>query len=122
VSKAGAGNGGLLKETTNTYACTNPASTSGAACSTGPGKRYFPHVSQSVEKSWDLGGAALPVVTTTSTYDCATAPYACFGNVLTMQVTTTGGFTKQVVNTYANDAANWRLGRLLRSTVTSTSP
>lgn len=122
VSKAGTGNGGLLKETLNTHACINPASGSGASCSAGAGQRYFPHVSQTVEKSWDLSGPELPVVTTVSTYDCAVAPYACYGNVTSIQVTTTGGFSKAVSNVFSNDVANWRLGRLLRSTVTSTSP
>lgn len=122
VSKSGAGNGGVLKETSNTFSCLDPASTSGAACSVAPGKRYFPFVSQSVDKGWDLDGSVLPVVTTKSTYDCGTPPYACYGNAITVSVSNSDGSSKTTTNTYFNDAANWRLGRLLRSVVTSTTP
>ena len=113
VSKQGAGNGGLLKETVNTLSCLDPVS--GGPCSVAAGKRYFPYVSQSVEKSWDLNGAALPVQTTSQQFDA-------WGNATVVTVNTGGGTSKTTTNTYSNDATKWHLGRLLRSEVQSTAP
>lgn len=51
--------------------------------------------------------------------------YDAYGNVGKVTVTTTAGgetFTKVTDNQYYNDTANWYLGRLTRSVVTSTSP
>ncbi len=113
VSKQGAGNGGLLKETVSTFACLDPAT--GGACSVAAGKRYFPYASQSVEKSWDLNGAALPVLTTTRQFDA-------WGNATMVKVSASDGHEKITTNTYSNDATKWYLGRLLRSKVQSTAP
>ena len=113
VSKQGAGNGGLLKETVSTFACIDPAT--GGACSVAAGKRYFPYASQSVEKGWDLNGAVLPVLTTTRQFDA-------WGNATVMKVSTSDGHEKITTNTYSNDATKWHLGRLLTSKVQSTAP
>jgi hypothetical protein len=105
--------GAVLDQTSNTYTCTNPAT--GSACAVAAGNRYFPFVSQSIQTGNDLNGAALPTVTTTSSYDV-------FGNARSVAVSTGDGFSKATTNTYTNDPANWLLGRLIRSQVTSTTP
>ena len=57
-------------------------------------------------------------VTTASAYDA-------YGNPTSVTVTTTGAggtFTKATTNTYANDAARWRLGRLTCASVATSAP
>jgi hypothetical protein len=110
---AGGGNAGLLSQTVNTYGCLDFISASG--CTVTPGRRYFPYLSQSTAASWDLNGAALPIVTSTSVYDA-------WGNPTRIVVSSDDGYAKTTTNTYANDTANWFLGRLLRATVTSATP
>ena len=82
----------------------------------------FPYVASSTASTFELndgpGNAAVTTVTTASTYDD-------YGNPLSITVDTVGGgetFTKVTTNTYANDTANWFLGRLACATVTSTVP
>lgn len=106
--------GALLSQKMNTFGCANPAS--GGACTVAPGNRYFAFLSQSVETGSDLNGAALPTVTTTS------SGFDLYGNVGTVSVSTGDGYSKTTTNIYANDVPNWRLGRLTRSSVTSTAP
>ncbi len=104
----------ILNQVTNTYSCTNP--TTGAACAVAAGNRYFPFVSQSVETSNDLNGALLPTVTTTTVYDA-------YGNPISIVASTGDGYSKTTANIYASpDTANWFVGRLTRSTVTSVTP
>ena len=106
--------GAMLSQVTNTYSCADPSS--GAACTEGTGNRYFPYLAQSVETGNDLNGAALPTVTTTK------GNLDLYGNAGLITVSTDDGYGRTTTNTYANDAANWLLGRLTRSTVSSTSP
>jgi hypothetical protein len=96
--------GTLLSQTLNTYGSTSPAA-----------GVYFPFVSESVETGNDLNGAALPTVTTSTSYDA-------FGNPTSIVVSTGDGHSRTTSNTYTNNAASWLLGRLIRSTVQSTSP
>lgn len=103
----------LLSLVDNTFSCVNPVN--GAACTSTAGTRYFPYVAKTVEQSWDLNGTVLPVATTTYVYDT-------YGNPTQIVVGTNDGFSKTSTNTYTNDATNWFLGRLTRSTVTSTAP
>ena len=60
----------------------------------------------------DLNGTAFPTTTTTYTYDS-------YGNALTVNVSVTGGSSKDTTNTYNNDTTNWYLGRLLTTSVNS---
>jgi hypothetical protein len=110
---SGAGSSGLLSRVVNTYGCTDFVS--GSGCTVATGRRYFPYVSQSVETGYDLNGAALPTITTTSHYDS-------YGNPTQIVVGTGDGYSKTTTNTYVNDTTNWFLGRLTRATVTSTTP
>jgi hypothetical protein len=70
---------------------------------------------QSTAQGADLDGTRLPSSTTTYQYD----PY---GNAIEIAVTTSDGFSKTTTNTYANNTANWVLGRLQTATVTSQAP
>jgi hypothetical protein len=94
----------LLNRSTNSYASSNLG-----------GTRRYPYLTQSLEESWELTGAALPAVTAVYQYDA-------YGNATQVGVSTGDGHSKTTVNTYSNDAASWLLGRLTRSEVTSTTP
>jgi hypothetical protein len=95
--------GAMLREVANAYATIVV-----------DGNRYFPFVWQSEERGRDLNGAALPTVTSTRSYDP-------FGNPIGITIDH-GDHRRITTNTYSNDTGNWRLGRLLRSTVQSTGP
>ncbi len=103
--------GSVLSQVDHTYACT--AFT--GSCLVIPGNRYFAYISQSVEANADLNGAGFPSVVTANQFDV-------YGNATSITVNASDGFTKTTTNTYTNDAANWILGRLTRSTVASTAP
>jgi hypothetical protein len=94
----------LLNRSTNSYSATDLG-----------GTRRYPFLTQSLEESWELTGTALPAVTTSYQYDS-------YGNATQVGVSTGDGHSKTTSNTYSNDAANWLLGRLTRSEVTSTTP
>ncbi len=73
-------------------------------------------LTSSQESGVDLNGAALPTITTTSTYDG-------FGNPKSVAVSASDGFTKTTGNDYFDpDTLNWILGRVRQSTVTSVTP
>jgi hypothetical protein len=141
---AGAGNGGLLKQTTASPACKIPST--GAACAVLPNTtaancnlaannaacvaaaqgRYFTYTASTTESSWDLNGSAFPATTTLFDYQPnGSDGGALWGDPTTITVTSTGGSSKTTVNEYlpANTTApNWILGRLKKATVTSTQP
>jgi hypothetical protein len=108
---AGSGNAGVLKRTTNSYA-------QGMGLTTGT---TFVYSSQSVEESWDLGGAQYPTVT--NAYQYGQSPQ--YGDPTQITVSNSAGAGKTTVNEYwpANaGGGNWILGRLKKATVTSTAP
>jgi hypothetical protein len=80
----------------------------------GSGRRFM-KLTGSVESSKELNGTLLPTVTTSYQYDA-------YGNATQIQVSTGDGHSKTTVNTYANDLANWFLGRLTRAEVISVTP
>lgn len=95
---------GNLNQVANTFAATSFG-----------GTRYFPYLSQSVNQSWDLNQTPLPTVTSTNQVDA-------YGNPTQVSVSSSDGFGETTTNTYVNDTVNWFIGRLTRSTVTSTAP
>src|SRR6266403_754181 len=110
----GSGSGGTLKLVSNSFGCINPVN--GGACALSAGSRYFPYVSQTVESTWDLNGAALPVVTIQNGFDN-------YGNATQVSVGTSDSHCKVTRNVYiAADTTNWILGRVARSTLTSKTP
>ncbi|NOU23905.1 MAG: hypothetical protein HOO90_00005, partial [Methylotenera sp.] len=92
--------------------------------SAGTATSQFPYLSQSLEQSFELGGTT-PINSTTTTNQ-----YDDFGNATQIVVNSNDGYVKTTNNVYLNNPANfsvinstnWLLGRLLRSTVTSTTP
>ena len=82
---------------------------------TGTAISQFPYLSQSTENSYELGGTLINSTTTTNQYDS-------FGNATQISVNSGDGYIKTTTNVYHNDTTNWFLGRLLKSTVTSTTP
>ncbi|EJL82070.1 Insecticide toxin TcdB like protein, partial [Herbaspirillum sp. CF444] len=114
-SLTGGGNNGVLSQIANSYNCNDAANTTATACTVASGKRYFVYANQSIESGWDYNGAVLPVITTKTEYDN-------WGNATKVDVSTSDGYGKSTVNTYSNDSGNWYLGRLLKSSVTSTAP
>jgi len=105
---AGAGNAGVLKRSTSTF-----AQGVGSAAGT-----IFVYASQSVEESWDLDGVPYPTVTNTSQY--GQSPQ--YGDPTQIMVSNSATSVKTTVNEYwpANTGSgNWVLGRLKKATVNS---
>ena len=75
----------------------------------------FPYLSQSIEQAYELSGSLISTTTTSNQYDS-------YGNVTSVVVDDGMGNTKTTTSTYNNDVGNWLLGRLIRSTVSSTTP
>ncbi|MEW5789796.1 MAG: RHS repeat-associated core domain-containing protein [Pseudomonadota bacterium] len=98
------GSGVVVYQIENEFAHLNPN-----------GNRYFPYIRVGVESSYELNGTLVKQVTTTSTYDS-------WGNPLTIDAVNSDGHRKYTVNTYTNTTSTWIIGRLTKSTVTSTLP
>ena len=107
--------GSTLKNVANTWGFDTFPDTVLPIATANGSKHHFPKPTQSVESSWDLNSTALPAVTTTNQYDA-------YGNATQVTVSSNDGYSKTTTNTYTNDLVNWYLGRLTRSTVTSTAP
>jgi hypothetical protein len=129
VDKSTQGFGGSvdnLSQTTYEYGCYDFDQTVG--CQVAPSKRYFVYQTKMLETAKDLAGKALPGKRTETVYDCASAPVKCFGNATKVTITTlnpdgtASGYSKVTDSEYFNDETNWRLGKVLRSKVTSVTP
>lgn len=82
------------------------------------GTTHLLYASSVVEESYDLDSGSNYLTTTTTT----TAP-SDFGDVTSITVATSDGFTKVTTNTYkAADTTNWILGRLETASVVSSAP
>lgn len=105
----------VIKRNTNTPACNIPQTT--AACAVALGNRYFPYVAKSLQESWDLNGALFPAITTNT-------QYGPWGDPTSITVLNgSDGSSKQILNEYQPaDTNKWILGRLIKSTVTSSKP
>jgi hypothetical protein len=124
-------NASLISQTTNIYCDTTAAAgaetsaTAANPCSS-TSKLRRPYLYQSQENGWDLNGVALPVVTTTNTFNSDGDPLKI---VVQTVGTAVGGLsqtvTKTTTNQYQPDATagdSWILGRLTQSTVQSSVP
>ena len=92
-----------------------------------PGNRYVPYAHQVLDRAWDWNEPAgtfiaLPQTRTSTTQDN-------WGNATQIKVEmlkadgTASGYVKTTDSVFAPaDTANWRLGRVLKSSVTSTAP
>lgn len=107
---SGYGNGGLLKQISNTNSVT----------ALGSG-RYFTYLAQSTEYTWDLNGAAWPSKTLANIYDC-TSSVSCYGNLVQTTSSASDGYSETRSTTYRNDTATNILGLPVRVEVTRTAP
>ncbi|GAA6140404.1 hypothetical protein NBRC116584_02220 [Hydrogenophaga sp. 5NK40-0174] len=131
--KAGAGNAGVLKRATTTLACvqtTGAEQNQPCPASPEPGVTGFIYPSEVVIESWDLNGAAMPVVKASSvlagTPDQA-GGVRQFGDTTSAVVEIYQGGVlksrKSTSNEYfpsQSTGGQWKLGRLKKATVTST--
>jgi Salmonella virulence plasmid 65kDa B protein/Insecticide toxin TcdB middle/N-terminal region len=114
---AGSGNAGVLKRSTTTPACNIPQT--GVACTVAPDKTYFPFVSSQLDEAWDLNGSAYPSSTSTVSYTA----FPHYGGPTQTSISSTEGWSKTTANEYlAPDTANWIVGRVKKTTVTSVKP
>lgn len=136
IRLSGKGNAGVLKRSTNTLACKIPLDASacviqprcdntsnGPACAAASAARYVPVVTSNLQESWELYGAALPTVTTTTIYVADSADAKFYGDVGQVQ-TAIDGVVTQVVDTVYNpaDTANWILGQRKQVKIDSVTP
>ncbi len=83
------------------------------------GKVHFPYIQQNISQKFEIDAANSLVSTITTQTFPSQDDYANADQVL---VTASDGYQKNTVSTFANDAATWRIGRVLMSTVTSSGP
>jgi hypothetical protein len=102
---------------TNTLVNASVLSYANAPKTEGSAISQFPYLTQSVEQNFELSGSLINTTTKTNQYDG-------YGNATQINVNSGDGYSKTTTNVYYNDTSNgnWLLGRLLRSTVTSTAP
>ena len=97
------------------------ASSSYAKVETAAGKgTWFPYASRSAASSFEPGASAAHRVVTT--LQGQVDAYGNVGRVETVTEGAGGPFRQVVASSYANDAANWILGRLAASTATHSAP
>jgi hypothetical protein len=102
---------------TNTLVNASVLSYANAPKTEGSAISQFPYLTQSVEQNFELSGSLINTATKTNQYDG-------YGNATQIVLNSGDGYSKTTTNVYYNDTSNgnWLLGRLLRSTVTSTAP
>jgi hypothetical protein len=84
-----------------------------------------PYLYKSMEEGWDLGGNALPSVTTTNTFDNRGNPTQVMVSTVGTALGAVQTFTKATTNIYKDDNTsgdNWIVGRLQKTTVQNTVP
>jgi hypothetical protein len=131
----GAGNAGVLKRSTLTPGCKNangaactlvarcdvPANA--VACKAATDARYFAYVASTQENAWELNGTAYPQVTTSTTYAVDGVDGKLYGDIGVVVVSTSDGAVRTTEHQYQDaDTTNWILGRVKKTTVTSTTP
>jgi RHS repeat-associated protein len=72
---------------------------------------YFSYYKTTTERSYELNGVETGRKKTEQSFDA-------FGNAVEIKITYKNGYQVITTNEYSNDAANWKLGRLLSATVT----
>ena len=103
--------GDTVSVTSNGYAKLETAAGAGT---------WFPYASRSVARSYELGALSPHRVVTT--LQGQVDAYGNVGRVETVTEGAGGPFRQVVSSSYANDAANWILGRLSASTATHSAP
>ncbi|MDO8413505.1 MAG: FG-GAP-like repeat-containing protein [Gallionellaceae bacterium] len=115
--------GSLLKNITNTWSFTTYTDTVLPIETATGSKHHFPAVTAATEETYGLSGELTTRVNTTTEYgDTYGSTTNNYGNTTKITTSTNDGYSKVITNTYSNDPVKWFLGRLTRSTVTSTAP
>ena len=107
-----------------------PASANASCGPWSPGKVYFPHLTASIEDSWDLDGSAMPRLSTSQTfggYADQSGGVRQHGDPTRIRVDIHQGgalqHRKDTTNEYhpaKTTAGQWQLGRLKKASVSST--
>ncbi|HYD82137.1 MAG TPA: FG-GAP-like repeat-containing protein, partial [Paucimonas sp.] len=100
------------------------SATSASPCPT-TAKVRRPYLYKSTEEGWDLNGNALPVVTTTNTFNNSGDPTQIVATTTGTALGLSQTFTKTTTNQYYADNTSgdtWILGRLQKATVLSSVP
>lgn len=114
---SGAGSGGVLKRTTNTWNCQNPQTAS--ACTAASGNTYFRYLEAAVDDMWDISGTQYPSLTSGFVY----GQNPQYGSPTQTSVTYSDGSSKtSSLEYWPADTTQWIFGRVKRNTVTSTQP
>ncbi|OYQ43458.1 hypothetical protein CHU94_00040, partial [Rhodoferax sp. TH121] len=128
-------NGGLLKRSTSLLECKIPAngsacvipvrcdlSANATACVNATNARYFRYVASTTDEAWDINGAVYPANKLTTDYGVDATDGKFYGDPSVVSMGTSDGSLKSSANEYwPADTANWILGRLKKTTVTSTT-
>jgi hypothetical protein len=120
-------NGNILKQVTNTWNVRTFPDTVGTATTdvlTGFDEKYgnkhlFPYVTSTLEQTYEADGSGPVSQVKTET---ALSDVDDYGNAKKVTTTTLDGYSKVTDSQYWNDPNNWLIGRLIKSTVTSTAP
>ena len=112
-------NGNILNQVTNNWDYATFTDTVLPVTTAYGSKHLYIKLMSNQAQTYDLlSGALLTNVGTSTTY--STDGYS---NALVVTVTSADGFSKTTTNTYADpDTANWFIGRITNSTVSSTAP
>lgn len=108
-----------IKSVVKNLSCTDFVSASG--CVVAPGRRYAVFDSQIDEQLWDLTGSPISRTRTFLQFDA-------YGNEKVVDIHTLNadgtesGYVTTTSKIYAIDVPNWRINKLVRSTVTNTTP
>jgi N-formylglutamate amidohydrolase len=131
-----AGNAGVLKRATNALACKAPdtgsacvvqarcdLSANSAACVSATNARYFRYVSNTLEESWDINGAAYPSTQYVTEFGLDSVDGKLYGDASRVQLSTSDGASSTSVNEYVPvSSSTGPQGLLKKSTVTSITP
>lgn len=108
-------NNSPLKSVTNTWNFDTYPDTILPIATANGSKHHFPKLTATQEKTYELTGPLITQIDSSTAYDA-------YGNATQVTVSSNDGYSKTTTNAYTNDLVNWYLGRLTRSTVTSTAP
>lgn len=114
------GGGFPLYDPVSTYDATLASYSYGA----GLDVRYFPYVSQEIEKTFELAtsGPGVQIDTRTITYGFDAYGNQTSSDQITQDAVSLESWRTQTANTFVNDETYWCLGRLTQTTITNTIP
>ncbi len=82
------------------------------------GKTFFPYTANKTTDTYELDGSHVSTISSDATYDA----YGNNTRTVTSSSDVTGTYTQTVDNTFADDTANWILGKLTRTETAASAP